>query len=61
VFWKDSGQRNYDARVVRALAYEVADATQAAPSRRVRIVSPTKLCPVHFIALPVTGRCDDCY
>lgn len=61
VFWKDSGQRNYDARVVRAMAYELADATQTAPSRRARIVSPPKLCPVHFIALPVTGRCDDCY
>jgi hypothetical protein len=59
VEWKDSGQRNYDARIVPARAYEQTGEEPTRRKRRPSEASP-KLCPEHFTTLPATGRCDQC-
>jgi hypothetical protein len=59
IFWKNTDQRNYDARVVPARAFEVSGKN---PPRRshAKVLAPTQFCPVHHTALPVTGRCEEC-
>lgn len=52
-------QRNYDARIVRARAFEVAGEDSPIP-RGKKAVPPARYCPVHNTALPANGRCDDC-
>ena len=52
-------QRNYDARILRARAFEVP-ADGAPTPRGKKAVTPYRYCSVHNTALPATGRCDDC-
>ena len=63
-----NGGRVTAARVTEGRAYwaragerpKRAPKSTSAPSGRREGAGPTKLCPVRFTALPVTGRCDEC-